>query len=220
MKKDGTELHDLLVEGDRVELRRYASYLLQPDHDRTLVLTAHVVAERLLEGMVATVLVYPDAWIREADFRSKLSLAKALGLIERREVNICKVLNSARNAIAHTLEPLPDKWRNEMERLAYGRASGIRWKKGVSKDLNQILRVLLALISSRLLQAKFKTHLNKLRREHGEQWKSLWVEKMLASMELFGNEEEEARLAYEVDLAISKEVQKKKTQDGNQTKKD
>ena len=170
--------------------------------------------------MVATVLAYPDAWIREADFRSKLRLAKALGLIERREVNICKVLNSARNAIAHTLEPLPDKWRNEMERLAYGRASGIRWKKGVSKDLNQILRVLLALISSRLLQAKFKTHLNKLRREHGEQWKSLWVEKMLSSMELFGNEEEEARLAYEVDLAIAKEVQKKRTQDGNQTKKD
>jgi hypothetical protein len=62
-----------------------------------------------------------------------------------------------------------------MERLAYGRASGIRWKKGVAKDLNQILRVLLALISSRLLQAKFKTHLGRLRQEHGEQWKSLWV---------------------------------------------
>jgi hypothetical protein len=206
MKKDRTELHDLLVEGDRVELRRYASYLLQPDHDRTLVLTAHVVAERLLEGMISTVLVYPKAWIREADFRSKLSLAKALGLIEQREVSICKVLNSGRNAIAHTLEPLPDKWRKEMERLVCGRASGIRWRKGVSKDLNQILRVLLALISSRSLQAKFKTHLNKLRQEHGEQWRSLWVEKMLANMEFFGNEEEEARLAYEVDLAIAKEL--------------
>ena len=88
MKKDRMELHDLLVEGDRVELRRYASYLLQPDHDRTLVLTAHLVAERLLEGMISTVLVYPDAWIREANFRSKLSLAKALALIEQREVNI------------------------------------------------------------------------------------------------------------------------------------
>jgi hypothetical protein len=59
--KHQSELHDLLAEGDRVELRRYASYLLQPDHDRALVLTAHVVAERLLEGMVSTVLVYPDA---------------------------------------------------------------------------------------------------------------------------------------------------------------
>jgi hypothetical protein len=220
MKKDRTELHDLLVEGDRVELRRYASYLLQPDHDRTLVLTAHLVAERLLEGMISTVLVYPDAWIREADFRSKLSLAKALALIEQREVNICKVLNSARNAIAHTLDPLPDKWRKEMERLAYGRASGIRWKKGVAKDLNQILRVPLALIASRLLQAKFKTHLGRLRQEHGEQWKSLWVETMLANMELFGNQEEEARLAEEVDLTIAKELQKEKMQDGNQKKKD
>jgi len=220
MKKDRTELHDLLVEGDRVELRRYASYLLQPDHDRTLVLTAHVVAERLLEGMVATVLVHPDAWIREADFRSKLSLAKALGLIKQREVNICKVLNSARNAIAHTLEPLPDKWRKEMERLAYGRGSGIRWKEGISKELNKTLRVLLALISSRLLQAKFKTHLNKLRQEYGEQWKSRWVEKMLANMELFGNQEEEERLAYEVDLAIAKDMAEKRNMRGSSQKKD
>jgi len=208
MKKDRAELHDLLVERDRVELRKYASYLLQPDHNRTLILTAHVVAERLLEGMISTVLVYPDAWLREADFRSKLSLSRALGLIEQREVNICKVLNSARNAIAHNLEPLPDKWRKEMERLAYGRGSGIRWKKDVSKDLNQILRVLLALISSRLLQARFQTNLNKLRKEHGERWKSLWVEKMLANMDLFGTPEEE-RLAYEVDLAIAKELEEK-----------
>lgn len=108
-----------------------------------------------------------------------------------------------------------------MERLAYGRASGIRWKKDVSKDLNQTLRVLLALISSRLLQAKFKTHLSKLRKEHGEQWKSLWVEKMLANMELFGNQEEEERLAYEVDLAIAKELEeKRKMQDASQKKED
>jgi hypothetical protein len=221
MKKHQSELHDLLVEGDRVELRKYASYLLQPDHDRTLVLTAHVVAERLLKGMVSTVLVYPDAWLCEADFCSKLSLAKALGLVEQREVNICKVLNSARNTIAHTLEPLPHKWKNEMERLAYGRASGIRWKEGISKDLNKTLRVLLALISSRLLQAKYKTHLNKLRQEHGEQWKSRWVEKMLANMELFGNQEEEERLAYEVDLAIAKDLEEgQRKMRGSSQKKD
>jgi len=107
-----------------------------------------------------------------------------------------------------------------MERLAYGHASGIQWKKDVSKDLNQTLRVLLALISSRLLQAKFKTHLSKLRKEHGQQWKSLWVDKMLANMELFGNQEEEERLAYEVDLAIAKLEEKRKTQDASQKKKD
>jgi hypothetical protein len=71
-----------------------------------------------------------------------------------------------------------------------------------------------------MLQAKFKTHLNKLRQEHGEQWKSLWVEKMIANMDLFGNHEEEARLAYEVDLAIAKELEKKKIQDGSQKKED
>jgi len=83
MKRNRAEVDDLLVERDRVELRRYASYLLEPDHDRTLLLTAHVVAERLPEGMISTVLVYPEAWLREADFRSKLSLARALGLIEQ-----------------------------------------------------------------------------------------------------------------------------------------
>lgn len=84
MKQHKSDLHDLLVETDRAELWKYASYLLEPDHDRTLVLTTHVVAERLLEGMISTVLVYPDAWLREADFRSKVSLARALGLIEQR----------------------------------------------------------------------------------------------------------------------------------------
>jgi hypothetical protein len=107
-----------------------------------------------------------------------------------------------------------------MERLAYGRASGIRWKEGISKDLNKTLRVLLALISSRLLQAKFKTHLNKLRQEHGEQWKSRWVEKMLANMELFGNQEEGERLAYEVDLAIAKELEEQRKMRGSSQKKD
>lgn len=210
MKQDITELHDLLVEADRVELRKYASYLLQPDHDRTLVLTAHLVAERLLEGMLSTVLVYPDAWLRGADFRSKLNLAKALGLIEQHEFACCSVLNSARNVMAHTLDPLPDKWKKEMERLAYGRGSGIRWnKKLVPKDLNETLRVLLALISSKLLQAKFRTHLNKLRKEHGEHWEKLWVEKMLANMELFGTPGEE-RLAHEVDLEIARELEAKR----------
>jgi hypothetical protein len=210
MKKDKSDLHDLLVETDRVELRKYASYLLEPDHDRTLVLTTHVVAERLLEGMISTVLVYPDAWLREADFRSKVSLARALGLIEQREINICKVLNSARNAIAHTLEPLPEKWRKEMVRLAYGSGSGIRWKKGISKDLNKTLRVLLAIISSRLLQARFQTHLTILRKDHRDRWKSLWVEKMLANMDLFGNPEAEKKLAYEVDLLIATELDEKR----------
>ena len=168
--------------------------------------------------MISTVLVYPDAWLREADFRSKVSLARALGLIEQREINICKVLNSARNAIAHTLEPLPEKWRKEMVRLAYGSGSGIRWKKDIFKDLNKTLRVLLAIISSRLLQARFQTHLTRLRKNQGDRWKSLWTEKMLANMDLFGNPEAEERLAYEVDLVIAKELdQKRKHEDFNKT---
>lgn len=140
--------------------------------------------------------------------------------MNKRELNICKVLNVARNAIAHTLDPLPDKWRKEMERLAYGGGSGIRWKKDVSKNLNQTLRVLLALVCSRLLQVRFRTHLTKLRKVHGERWKSLWVEKILPNMDLFGNIEEEERLAYEVDLAIVKGLaEKRKLEYAGKTKK-
>jgi len=208
IKKEGDELHDLLVANDRAQLREYSSYFLKPDHDRTLVLTAHVVAEHLLEGMISTALVHPDAWLRDADFRSKANLARALDLIQAREVAYCKVLNSARNSIAHSLKPLPEKWRVEMERLAYGKGSGLRWKKGISKELNKTLRVLLAMIASRWLQAKFRVNLRKLREENKERWGALMTEKLMANLDSLGTPEEE-RLAYQVDLQLAKEMVRK-----------
>ena len=208
MKKDTSKLHDILVREERAKLQKYSACLLEPDHDRTLVLTAHVVAERMLEDMIATRLEHPQVWLREADFRSKTNLARALGLIRERELNICGVLNKARNAMAHTLEPLQEKSRKEMERLAYGKGSGLTWKKDVSKDLNQVLRVLMAYLAAPLLQAKFRTHLQKLRNDHRERWHSLWVEKMLANMDGFGDSATEEKLAQEVDLIIAKELQR------------
>jgi hypothetical protein len=46
------------------------------------------------------------------------------------------------------------------------------------------------------------------------------VEKMLANMELFGNQEEEERLAYEVDLAIAKDLEEQRKMRGSSQKKD
>src|SRR5438132_584742 len=170
MKKDDSDLEEFLAAGDHAQLRKYASYLLQPDHERTLILNAHLVAEHLLEGIISTVLVNPDAWLPEAEFRSKLDLARALGLIGEHEVACCSVLNSARNSVAHSLEPLAEKWKIEMDRLAYGKGSGINWKENIPKELNKTLRVLLALISACWLRARFRVHVLKLREENRDRW--------------------------------------------------
>jgi hypothetical protein len=127
--KKQSELFDLLVERDRTQLRKYSSYLLQPDSERTLILNAHLIVEHLLEGIISTSLESPEVWLQEASFGSKVNLAKALGLIGEYEVACCRVVNSARNKIVHSLEPLPRKWIVELERLAYGKGSRIRWKK-------------------------------------------------------------------------------------------
>jgi len=141
-----------------------------------------------------------------------LALARALGLIEDHAANCCSVLNAARNSVAHSLEPLADKWKIEMDRLAYGEGSGINWKKDIPKDLNQTVRVLLALISASWLKARFRVHVLKFREENRERWVELMMEKAMANLDVFlGKEgrEGEDRLAYEVDLELARELKNK-----------
>lgn len=210
MKKKTSALEEFLAVADHVQLRKFASYLVQPDHDRTLILNAHLVAEQLLEGIVSTALPRPNAFLENADFRGKLNLARALGLIGDHAIACCAVLNQARNSIAHSLDPLAEKWKVEMERLAYGKGSGIRWKQNRPKSFNETLRVLLALISGDWLRARFAGHLRKFR--DNERWKDLMVEKAFINLDIFlgkDGREGEDRLEDEVDLELLRELKEK-----------
>jgi hypothetical protein len=211
MSKEHSELDDFLAAEDHVQLRKYASYLLQPDHDRTLILNAHLVAEHLLEGIISTALANPGVFLENADFRGKLDLARALGLIGEHEVACCSVLNAARNSIAHRLEALEEKWKIEMDRLAYGKGSGINWNENIQKDLNKTLRVLLSLISACWLGLRFRIHVRKFREENRPRWVELMTEKTMANLDVLGKEGRaaEEKLANEVDLQLAREVKAK-----------
>jgi len=212
MKKDEAELDQLLAAEDHAQLRKYASYLMEPDHERTIILNAHLVAEHLLEGIISTALVNADVWMAEADFRSKLGLTRALGLLNEHQIACCMVLNKARNNIAHSLEPVSEKWKVEMTRLAYGKGSGIKWRGNVPKNLNETLRVLLALISTAWLRARFRVHVLKFREENIERWKDLMTKKAIANLDVFLGKEGPAgedKLSFEVDLELAREIKGK-----------
>ncbi|SRR6266545_5348155 len=220
-KKEESHLFDLLVEQDRVQLRKFASHLLQPDPERTLILNAHLIVEHLLEGIISTSMKSPEAWLQEAPFASKLNLAIALGLIGEHEIACCKVLNSARNKIAHGLQPLPKKWRVELERLAYGKGSGLEWKKNVSRDLNQVLRVLCAYVGSCWLRARADVNLGALKEKHIERWRELLKEKMRGKYHLIDidkRNEHEAHIVSEVSLALLRELKQEVEKEKTKTK--
>lgn len=94
---DPSELEKYFMEQCGAQLREYAAHLLAPQAERALILTAHAVVERLLGEMISTRLRHPEKWLDGAEFRSRTDLASAMGLIGDRELNICRVLNSARN---------------------------------------------------------------------------------------------------------------------------
>ena len=113
--------------------------------------------------MIETCLQHPKIWLDSADYRSKVNLAKAMGLIGDKELAICRVLNAARNATAHGLDPLPEKWKVELERLAFGS----RRKREVQKrDIFATLEVLIGCIAAPWFYARYYYALRKLREQN------------------------------------------------------
>ena len=154
--------------------------------------------------MISTTLVYPDQLLKEADFRSKVNLARALGLLDQRTLACCSVLNSARNSIVHRLDALAEKWKIEMERLAYGRGISLRQKRNPTRELNKTLRELVAVVAIARFESTYHSKLNKLRRENRDRWMELMIEKLRKNT---GSDREE--LSYEVDLELARELSAK-----------
>ena len=209
---DDRELREVLIAEDVEQLRNYASHLLQPEPDKTLVLTAHLVAERLLGDMIATKLPSPNIWLDDADFRSRTNLARALGLIGNDELAVCRVLNSARNSIAHGLEPLPEKWVIEIQRLACRRAPG-RGTAERTRRLDGALKELITQLAAPWLYVRFQTKRRTMKDLHAKRWKEIMVEKLAAYPDLqavAGDDTLRDRLCRQVDLDLAKELAPKK----------
>lgn len=210
MRPDDFEEH--LFAQEAAELQTYAAHLLAPDIERSLVLTAHAVVERLLGDMIATKLRSPDVWLNDADFRSRTNLARAMGLIASEELEVCRVLNSVRNCVAHGLEPLPDKWRTEILRLA-------AWGRSPTSSpplFDEALIRLVAHVAGPWLYARFHSAKKHAADQHRTRWMELMTErlKMHPNLEsLLQNEEERKRLALDVEAALGKELLTSATED-------
>lgn len=208
------EMLQLVLPVECEELREYVAHLLDPDPDRALLLTAHLVTERLLGAMIEIALSHPKIWLDDADYRSKMKLARAMGLIGDKELAICRVLNSARNATAHGLEPLPEKWKIELERLAFGPR---RKREAQKKGITATLRVLITRIAAPWLYIRYHHNLQKLQEQnrqklqeqHAERWQKIMTRKLGEKPELLALDIHDPKwqaAADEVELELANEL--------------
>jgi hypothetical protein len=198
-------LNKHLIGHEHAQLRRYFEHMLSPDDDRAVILTAHAVLERLLGDMIGTRLTHPDVWLNESDFRSRTNLARAFGLIGDEELNVCRVLNSARNSAAHGLEPLPNKWRVEIMRLGQSHRSEPKTLRDAL--LNVIGRLAGPWLYARVMNAKAA-----LLEGHRERWIALAEERLQQLPDpdkVISDGEEVQKFGAEVSIALSAELRAK-----------
>jgi hypothetical protein len=209
---NGKELFGQLVKelsSDDRTGTEYGEALRKPDSDRSLLLTAHIVVERLIESMLETRLPHREFWIPTADFDSKVRLARALGLIREQEHHACSVLNKARNALAHKLEPLPEKWRVELKRVA----SVIKPAPDDDPDSYYvILRRVVAVVLGCRNKRVFEYRRTRLRHDHGQRWLEIMKHKI--DEEMMSDEKfDEELINIQVDLQLVREVNERKSKE-------
>jgi hypothetical protein len=169
-------IHTVLSD-DFEHLRELYGHMGEPNRERSLVLDAHLVTEAMLTGMIQTSLLRPEKWLNDATYRSKLNLATAMGLIADEEHAILSVLNSARNAVAHVLDPPSEKWENwkvELERLTVKK----RERAEARKDLAAILKDVVCLLTGPWLYAHYHHKRSQLRLQHTDRWLKIMSRKL------------------------------------------
>jgi hypothetical protein len=199
-----------LTDEEGQTVRRYRDYLLSPDPDRNWLLTTHIIVERLIESILETRLSSPDVWIPTADFSSKVRLARALGLIGEEQHRVCSVLHNARNALAHKLEPLANKWRVELNRLAYGRR---RKPANDQNDFSNMAIELISIVFASCLRARFYHKRLQLKHQYSDRWLEVMKQKLhetLTSPIETADGLDEELLKLEVDLQIARESKQAK----------
>ena len=206
------ELQDVLLEEDRKELRKISNQIAKSKREQVIVNTAHRFAEKLVSDMIATRLIRSDVWLRNAGYLSKVKLAKALGLLKREEFSICCVLASAKTAFDR-LNALPQKCRAKILHIAYAHFEKEPPKTDSAKPFDEIIRLLLAILSAPWLQIRFKTKVYDLRRRNGRQWSSLMKKTLWSNPDLLAtdaNSPENLRAIEQVDLQLLRRSKSKK----------
>jgi hypothetical protein len=206
---NGKELFGQLVKelsSDDRTGTEYGEALRKPDSDRSLLLTAHIVVERLIESMLEHgYLIVSFGYPRQISIQVRL--ARALGLIREQEHHACSVLNKARNALAHKLEPLPEKWRVELKRVA----SVIKPAPDDDPDsfyviLRRVVGVVLGCRNKRV----FEYRRTRLRHDHGQRWLEIMKHKI--DEEMMSDEKfDEELINIQVDLQLVREVNERKS---------
>jgi hypothetical protein len=158
-----TQLREILLEKDRKELRKTARQIQKAKREQTIISIAHKLVDKLVTDMIATRLVQPSIWLRTVGYSSKITLAKALGLLGREEYSICCVLTSAQRA-AERLNSLPQKYRAKIFRIAYDHFKKEPPSPGHEKSFNEVIRLLLGILSASWLEVRYKKNLYEFRR--------------------------------------------------------
>lgn len=206
------QLREMLLEKDRKELRKAAHQIQKSKREQTIISTAYKLADKLVTDMIATRLVQPGVWLRNVEYSTKITLAKALGLLGREEYSICYVLVSAQRA-SERLNSLPQKCRAKIFQMACAHFKKEPPSPGYEKSFNEVIRLLLAILSASWLEARYKKNLNELRRRYRRQWSSLLKKTLWADLDLLAtnpDSPENKRAVDQVDLQLLKRLRSKK----------
>jgi len=165
-----------------------------------------------VSDMIATRLVQPHEWLDDADYLSKIKLAKALGILGQKEYSICRVLALARSAFK-SANSLPQKCKTEILRIAYAHFKREPPRIGSHTPFEEVVRVLLAILSARWLEVRFKKKVYDLRRRYRHRWSSLMKKTLWANLDLLAldaDSPENQRAVEQVDIELVKRLRAEK----------
>jgi hypothetical protein len=203
-------------------MRRISNRIAKSKEERVIVNTAYKFAEKLISDMVATRLVRSQMWLRNANYRSKVELARALGLLGGEEFSICGALAAARTSFSR-FKDLPRKCRARILHLAYRHFKREPPKTGPEKPFDEVIRLLLAVLSTSWLETRFKKKVYDLRRRHGQQWSTLMKKTLWLNLDLLAkdaNSPENLKAMEQVDLQVIRRLKsKQKFERGNYAEK-
>jgi len=202
------ELEDMLLKEDHRELRKIASRIASAKRERTIIITSQQFAEKLVSDLIAMRLVRPERWLRNANYRSKVELAKALGILGREEYSICCVFASASDALERR-NYLPESSKAKICRIAYAHFKKQPPEVGSQRPFEEIIRLLLAILSAPWLKERFRKKLFDFRKRYRRQWSSVMKKTLWANLELLAtdpNGPENLRAVEQVDLQLLRRI--------------
>jgi hypothetical protein len=201
-----SDLESQVIQKVLEQLTAYCQHLVEPDPERALILITHITIERLLAEMISASLPNPDVWLEDSDYRSRTNLARALNLIGDSELNICRVLGSARNQVAHKLELLEPKWRVEILRLA---APSVDPSDQSPSNFRKALRELIGSLALPWLRTRVQVARRDLIEANQDLWHKIGREHIRALPEPlapFYDDEVRRRLLRDLDDAFAAEL--------------